>query len=812
MKKIIFVIIALASIFPHLASPVSPYAVKGFDRLIQPKILETLYPLFFPNTAHDLGRNLKLYGNKKSAWTTLANGLFKQVNDNGSLQLIELGKGSVCTKMNLFYLGGLYALVVGYNPNSIVLLKKAITILCTKTNLQKNAIWSLLHKIDDAKKLAWSEDSKKGPAALIALYAGLRAETKADLLLFLRGFIAYYIFLDKIDTVLTPKGKDLLSSNNKSAQILFLQEKYIPKDRTDILNQTYPNPTTFDYLWFCSSTTSSEPIRVLSIATPNLNQMSVGDCVEHGLCSLIFTLLEDVYPGELTAENLPQSLRSSSSVLKFISWFNKTSINEQKARTDFFYLFSDKENKAGKADLEYHNASPSKHYELEASDSNILKALRFFFGINAKNFKELGEQLSIPEKRTITFNVKQCEKKTSSALEPNQQIIMTIKDENGYQTCTLNIVTNTHVGVSGEDSQNHSQKEDREKQKILLNKASIKIEQFPFCSTFPTQRADSIDIFRRLEDLEFNNLCRVSVKTPQVYASFKNIFNEQAIKPCIIDLDDDIPKLLIEHGDKEPFRTFIKTVNVEELERILKQNDLASDFARKINLFKDDLIHRVSASFLKACLGNLSRFYTFTSQHPIYKTIVQDRGFALSKILIKQSHKKEGMELFLKQRPTFAKINYAQRKDIIGAYETVKKYFPSKVSELVDQDPLTSCAQIPQVLEAVICDALAENHKISRKLKSLENSGFYSLLYDKAILPVLITYLNTHVPETLWSNQKYIDKLAKALKKLNVIDESTVKKTISKTDLVKPLSFITEHCTEEPYATFLKNSKILIKK
>jgi len=816
LKKLLFLCVALAGSLAHLTSPISPHAVKGFDRLIQPPILETLYPLFFPNTAHDLGRNLKLYGHKDNAWTSLANGLFKQVNDNGSLQLIELGKGSVCTKMNLFHLGGLYALIVRYKSNSALPLKKAVITLCEETKLQKKAVWTFLHKINDAKKLAWSKDSQKGPAALITLYAGLRAETKADLLMFLNGFAHFYI--DGPDKVLTPEGREVIS--NSSKETLFLQEKYIPKDRTDILNKTYQNPTTFDYLWLFNLT--SEPIRVLSIATPSalkgLSENTVSDCVEHGLCKFIFTLLESENPGELTAEHLPQPLQNSDTVLKFISWFNNICINNQKARTNFFYLFSDKENKVGKADLKYHNASSSKYYELEASDSNILKALRFFFGINAKNFEELGTQLSVPKKRTVTFDLKQCKKKNTSDLEPDQQIIMTIKDGNNYQTCTLNITTNKHVGVSGEDKNSATLLDGEVVGEFLQNKAlGTKLKEFPFCYKFPCHRQETINIFSQLDSTEFSNLCRVSVKTPQVYASFQNVFNEQAIKPCIINLDNDVVSLLAEHGDKEPLKTFIKTINIEELERILTTRQLGLTFMNKVKLFENDLVHKVSDTFILNYLG--FKFDDSQSAEPFYEILAKNRGFLLAGAIagqfnakLDEKNKKAAFTVFTKQRPTFSSTTPKIQENITWSYHKFGYYTVNDKNEnislhdLCDQEPFISFAQIPGIFKYVLCDALAKKYGVAHNAFVRVEPNSSDTCYNTTLLPVLISYLNKHVPETLWSNQNYIDALVKALDTLNLFDDLKIDtQAVDIKQRTVPGQYIIDHWMEEPYATFLKN-------
>lgn len=306
---------------------------------------------------------------------------------------------------------------------------------------------------------------KQLPLILITSYVYAQAQSKHDLTEFVRGFFDHY---KEIESTFTPYGIKILSSKKERdlfdemyytkediEKILELRERQKPfvdpmpvffqhvvnvfKDnnanRGDEESQT---PTISDVLYI--GALSDEKIINCNIETKDGH---VCDCAECGILFLVKTILYNENKEDYDVTLLPESIQENQIVKEFLNKF-QSSINNLDARTWWFYLFSDLEDKHNKADFVY--ASKKHFYELEPEAENVRKALSLFFSVQADTFEELGRQLSSC-RQTVSFVVN----------EHNHQqveITMTITslDKQEEKEASIVVSWHQHIEIKEESS------------------------------------------------------------------------------------------------------------------------------------------------------------------------------------------------------------------------------------------------------------------------------------------------------------------------------------------------------------------------
>ncbi len=426
---------------------------------------------------------------------------------------------------------------------------------------------------------------------LLTTFAFNKANTKTDLLEYLRGFKDHY--KGSLPDIFSPLGLKILQSSKQPLKKNFLNDRYSSKNIQSLLTHTYTDATDNDrwYASSCSASTLDEDVKGCSLNIPNLG--NPGDCMESTLLANIAALMRTFCSGNFQV--LPPTAQNNPKIKLFFDTIIKKGLNNKEAREEWFYLFSDKKQRKNKAQFNYTN--PEFFCELEPSIDNFIKGLAFFFEIKATNLKNLGEKLSDLINLTVSFT-------SDNAIIPT--ITMEIKSPNGmvFEQIDSIIETGRHAQAQRKTKQAFSSsltgeiKDPLLKELILTPNENIRYQPSPY---------------QDLMGKEFFVLCRLfdagtkEFKAPNLtqhttlyyaWKAWQEGWETEQLKPEWNELPKDVLSLFAENPSKGPFKSYCETISAHE---ILRQIIELKDNIKSLSFLKN-----VDANWLRANAENIT--------------------------------------------------------------------------------------------------------------------------------------------------------------------------------------------------------------
>ncbi|KKT23645.1 MAG: hypothetical protein UW09_C0003G0167 [candidate division TM6 bacterium GW2011_GWF2_43_87] len=431
--------------------------------------------------------------------------------------------------------------------------------------------------------------SKDMPFFLLNALAVERAETKKEYLEFLKGFY---------DHCSEEQKKWFTADPNKIATEEWQELRYTSKEYALLCNSAFPSPSKMDLLYACAKQ-QCESIHWMYVkfTLPSENnkkkskEISVGDCCESGVWAAMQIILSPYGNDFYDLSVLPTELQSKPLIKEFVERFMDCSINDPLLRGEQFFVLSDPQFKQGRGKLVYCN--PNQYYEVKASINNILNALNYMFGIDAKDFKELGALLSSFGKQKVTFDV------SKSALKNDVgDIEIIVEDLQSKKTRRRDIgvkVGHVEVGALEQSSSEelletpHDELKKKQSDELcaetFLEKANIDTTQFPF-SACVYSKVPRFNLFRLLSGNELNNVYRMwaaqDEKSQLVQKQVLQLIDFKKIEYQGGDLDANVLKILAQCANQSPFKEFIQTSNSTELVRMLIAADVVFPFFKNV--------------------------------------------------------------------------------------------------------------------------------------------------------------------------------------------------------------------------------------
>ncbi|HBL98797.1 TPA: hypothetical protein DDZ86_04105 [Candidatus Dependentiae bacterium] len=617
-KQLKYALVGLLPLFACSLYSLPLSSLRGFE--FAENVM--LAPLFAGYCGKNVVENIYKYGQStNNSFTKLDHQMFNQVGPEDPVVPTKLG---LWGKLSFYNLGYMAALAV----QDIKIIEKQIKSVDNKndkieTPLHKLAKASNQSPFLIAEQLGYIVTVIKGasvtknknrnekitvtlydaqiPLLLISTLAVERAETKGDYLEFLKGFYDHCSDKQKQWFTIDP---------NKIATNEWQELRYTKEYSEKLCAGELSNPSKADLFYACVQ--QDEPITWMSIkfTLPSKNnekpkEISVGDCCESGVWATLQLILSSGVDSTYELSLLPKELQLKALIKDFVECFTDHSINDKKLRTKLFFWLSDSEFKKGRGKIVYNK--PDLFYELKPSIKNILNALNYMFELDAKDFDELGRQLS-SEKQTVGFAI------TEESLKLDYgNIVVTVKDlKTGDIRETIIKVSSWHVIVEPEVRE--SKKLDS---KELLKKYSVDKTIFPFSSCFYT-KAPGFNLYRLLSGKELNNVYRVwgahDGKNLLLQKQISQLIDFKKVTYTSGDLNDDVLKILAQNADKSPFREFVEKANVIELVRMVGDACVTDKF-----------INHIGDTWLEKNLS-LELVNTFLKDKKLIKNYVENIG------------------------------------------------------------------------------------------------------------------------------------------------------------------------------------------
>lgn len=436
-KVFLFSLFCLSGLSNSIISAVKFEDTRGFERVLQRSwwMIHPLYGFIILRYSALLD-NLFTYGDPKDPLIQVVKTLFHKDGELGTLQPSTSAANVACglgpLETGWLFSQALTKLNAFKNPTPYQLKR-------SKAKLSKNdalslekeidtSILSLIEQIDKThkekiKQFATEKKSVQGASIkkIFMLGDALAEARKIELVLKWRPKIGLIInsficatsstrndltsfIMDGVAqhgpslNILSPYGKKLIDSTEKLNK--FLQKKYALSNFLQLNNQINLNTyfvtekmraKRFKYLaLLLARGYTQEPIFYMT-----LHDKGLADCAEAGILHLIASILFDPESGLLSEKKLPDKLKNQKTILEFVSFFNTSGFQNTFARHWWFDMLSHQKG------IEYLRNNCS----VRASIANILTMLNIFFGIHAKTWQELGEQLST-KTTTISFSSK----------------------------------------------------------------------------------------------------------------------------------------------------------------------------------------------------------------------------------------------------------------------------------------------------------------------------------------------------------------------------------------------------------------------
>ncbi|HBL98694.1 TPA: hypothetical protein DDZ86_03570 [Candidatus Dependentiae bacterium] len=433
------------------------------------------------------------------------------------------------------------------------------------------------HSSDKKTKTPLPLYSKHIPLYLLNAFAGAKAETKKDYIKFLQGFFDHCSAIQK---------KWFKTNNNPQsfATTEFEKLRYSYNDYKNLRDQTFKNPSTWDLLYLC--TERFEPIEPITLIFkgPHSRNYTEGDCCETGIIAAIFLILSTELPHTFTTSFLPKKLQTAPLVLDIVKRFQDRDCNDNKLRNEQFFVFSDPLFKKGKGKLTYEYP---EFFSLEASLPNILNGLNYIFGLDAKDFIELGSLLS-SKKRQITFTENHHPNNTKLGA-----VVLIIKDSEKKcsKKISLEVKKTPNTNISHVYTCRNEPEENplvREKSIAnVLSSHNIKTETFPFSMVFYTPIPNTCNLFHILPKREINHLFRIFSGQNRVeqfaQRQLKMLINFDTLCHPVQDLEEDVIKIIVLNAKKFPYTNFIKGHSPEHLAKMVLKANLAELFLKQVD-------------------------------------------------------------------------------------------------------------------------------------------------------------------------------------------------------------------------------------
>lgn len=574
MRKIKFLFMYFIAFSMHTLHPLPQSSLRGFDAFI---INFKIHPLVGSSFGQNVIENILRHGKEKTIVET-GKALFHQ---NSIYDPILPTKIGFFGKMQLYHLGWFSALIHQERKE----LKKQITDIYNsnkkqhkKVNLNPIRTFSqsckeeslviarelerLLNIADSAKK---TKSKSKHEKTTITLYdpelslfllnalAVSKAQTKKDYLEFLKGFYEHCSLEQK--KWFAPSIDFNKIATNEWERLCFTENDY-----KDLCANTFKNPSKEDLLYVCAQ--QNDDIHWTHISFTRMlensqkEEIQIGDCIEAaGVWAPLQLVLSPTINTQFDLSLLPSTLQSKKYITEFVTRFTERDINDLVLRREQFFVLSDPEFKKGRGKIIYH----SPHfYALACSIQNIRHALNYLFEIDAKDFTELGDQLSSSAQK-VSFLVD--EKSLKNDLG---KVIVEVKDLKNNNSRSITIFMNElhAILIIKRAALNKPVKLNP---KELLKNHNIDPKSFPFSVYIRSKKKGQFNLYRPLAGKNLNSILRIwqkkDAESTLLQKEILNLIDFEKIpfncNGADSDFDKDVIVTLIQNTTTSPFKELI---------------------------------------------------------------------------------------------------------------------------------------------------------------------------------------------------------------------------------------------------------------